>query len=219
MKLIIICIVTILFGTIVVLFFNRNNQQEKEPPKVEEKIKPTFARIELAHYRIKNDKVDFSSYFIIDSNGIFQSEARLYEGKEFSNYQLNDSAIKLLNELFNGEKPLREHMTVTELKQDEYYDGYNSYCAYVSLRTNKTDTLCFIPPFMSKSFNHLIESMYEQIIFSSRNIVNQPIKYDIQEVFDVILLANKKSPYLHNLETEPPANRKRDNLSPPAIKR
>jgi hypothetical protein len=174
------------------------------------KLKPTFKKIEFAYYDLNSprtkeaDKVELFSYASIDENGIVQIQRKRRDGVKYFVSELSDSIINRLNQVFNGQKLLREQMITHELKKGQHYAGYYSYLAYTSI-DNKKDALCFIESLMSKKFNDVFY-IIRDIVQKAENEIPAITKNE-KKLYQSILYEHHKSTYLPMIELPPPADK------------
>lgn len=175
-----------------------------------ELIEPRFGRIEFAQYYMKKGNVDLLCHFAIDSQGVVET----LQGTRSYIILLDEQEIGLLNEIFNGGKKLKEYMVRNKLNKGEYWGGCNAYFSYSSKDSLKLDTFCFIPIFMSDTFNRFYMEFIEKIVMEPEKTEIPNPDYDIAKGLKAILAQHKKSPYLKGTETSAPQGK---NPPPPVI--
>jgi hypothetical protein len=177
--------------------------------KAQGNLKPKFKQIELAIYdfnspRTKQDnKVELLTYVTIDQNGAVKIVDKNYNGVKHYTYQLSDSMINTLNEVFNGKKQLNKYMAARKLEEGIHFAGYYNFITYQTIN-NKNDTLSFIEPYMSTDFNAVFRAI-KNVVYRQPKTEIKASNTENETVLQAIASEHKKSGYLPTIEMPPPA--------------
>lgn len=123
-------------------------------------VKPAFKELEIAYYE-KDQKGNLSvRYYIkIDNVARINLIDQWPAGTKYFSYILPDTAVQILNAVFDGKRTLGSYKVKDKLEKGLFYAG--DYC-FASLRgtNDKVDYLTYIDPFMNKFYNAAVEIIW-----------------------------------------------------------
>ena len=164
---------------------------------------PVFKKIEYARFAIfpqksnRKDSLSIGLYSVINKAGILTvlNDDNYHNTLTFYTYKLSSDQLNKINLIFDNKKTLKEYLIKKDLGVDTFYSGnYDFY--KVTYDNGKTDSLCFVEPFMSEKFN-LIYNMLYDIYFSEKENKIKHESFSIPADFkNAILESYKNSTYL-----------------------
>lgn len=166
-----------------------------------QKTKSQFKIIKYATYHWIDGKPQVEFYTDIDQSGVMKAYQKFDEVVTTSTLVLNDDRIKTLNSIFNGTKKLRSSLIKTKLEDGLHYAGAYHFLVYRD-SNGVSDSLTFIPPFMSESFNEKFRK-FEEILYGKK----QPSKTELNidgRFLKSLTENHKKANYLPVFEAPPP---------------
>ncbi|WP_131329505.1 hypothetical protein [Chryseobacterium piperi] len=138
----------------------------------------------LIAYDIEAKNVSILSYSTLDKNGKLNVYLKRHKDTVFYSYQLTNEEVEKVNQLSFGK--LQDFVVRKKLDKSTYYAGNRNYINFKV--KNNNEKLCFIPPFMSSSFNDIIDLLKEKVYkqddsarISEFEINFDQIKNDIQK--------------------------------------
>jgi hypothetical protein len=166
-----------------------------------------FEKIEIIYYKpSKNKDLDIEYYVKIDKSGLVSLRENYTNGTpKFFKTTLPDSVIKILNQIFDGDTPLRTHMIKTSMDEGLHYGGAYNFISYVS-KTGKLDNLCYIDVFMSSQFLSTFRKIRKSLfIYDAKYETDQEVKVDPKTIV-LLKKSHRSAKYLPIIESPPPAS-------------
>ncbi len=170
-----------------------------------------FKTIEFAEYDVNSpriqqkDKVEIYTYASLDEKGNLKVLFKRYNGEiRYYAYQLSDSIINGLNQIFNGGHLLQHYMVESTLKDGNHFAGTYNYIGY-TLTNGKKDELCYVGLYMSKDFDHVMDKLM-YIIYRQPKTEIAPGNLIPADLPGKILFQHKKNTYLPAIESAPPVS-------------
>lgn len=163
-------------------------------------VKPSFKKLTYVSYETDalKQNATIRGLLVIDANGKVNFKIFYYNGVADTIYKLTITEVEKLNNIFNGEKKLKDFVVRTKMPGTMRYAGSFKYITYVA-NNGETDELTIVPPFMEDEFNNTLV-----------NISKRPKKVNpkVKQIKDLslekqILICEKATPYLPKIELPP----------------
>lgn len=163
--------------------------------------KQSFKKIQYATYRMDSGTPEIELYSEIDDKGVLKTY-RKYQDEKSTTNTLNNDQIKILNVIFDGTQKLQASVARTKFERGVHYAGEYYFVIYTDMK-GVSDTLSFIQPFMSESFQSNFKKAQEIFFRSKGQAAKTQLKID-SRFLQTLSESHKKTSYLPKFEAPPP---------------
>lgn len=157
-----------------------------------------FEKIQYASFDVTPPKskhknnIRIGLYYNIDKSGLVTilNDDDYHHTLTFNTYQLSTAQLKRINSIFNNTKPLKSYVIKKNLDSNEYFQGTYNYFS-VAYSNGSKDSLCFIVPFMSKTFEDVYD-MLDSVYWADKKRLKKIRPFSIPRSFKNAVLLNYK---------------------------